>query len=175
MRQNDPPPPDVLPVGTVLGDAYKLTRLIGYGGMGAVFEAKQLASGKSVAIKVMSRELAAYPEALARFRREVKVTTELAHPNIIDVVDFGAAPTGEPYLVMEYLEGEDLERCLIRVERLRLPTAVQIINQLASALASSTAISNRRTCSWCAFRAARCSSRSSTSGSRRSSRRRPRS
>ena len=135
MRQNDPPPPDVLPVGTVLGDAYKLTRLIGYGGMGAVFEAKQIASGKTVAIKVMSRELAAYPEALARFRREVKVTTELAHPNIIDVVDFGAAPTGEPYLVMEYLEGEDLERCLVRVERLRLPTAVQVINQLASALA----------------------------------------
>ena len=125
----------MLPVGTVLGDAYQLTRLIGYGGMGAVFEAKQLASAKRVAVKVMSRELAAYPEALARFRREVKVTTELAHPNIIDVVDFGAAPTGEPYLVMEYLEGEDLERCLKRVERLRLPTAVQIINQLASALA----------------------------------------
>jgi eukaryotic-like serine/threonine-protein kinase len=134
MRQKNEPP-DVVPVGTVLGDTYKLTRMVGYGGMGAVFEAKQLSSGKRVAVKVMSRELAAYEEALARFRREVKVTTELAHPNIIDVVDFGSAPSGEPYLVMEFLEGEDLERCLTRVERLRLSTAVQIVNQLASALA----------------------------------------
>jgi serine/threonine protein kinase len=98
-----------LPAGTILGDSYRITRLIGVGGMGAIYEAAQVGDGKRVAIKMMSKELAAHPEALARFRREVKVTTELAHPNIIEVVDVGSSPTGEPYLVMEYLDGEDLE------------------------------------------------------------------
>ena len=103
-----------LPAGTVLGDTYRITRLIGIGGMGAIYEAAHIGTGKHVAIKMMSKELSAHPEALARFRREVKVTTELAHPHIIDVFDFGASPTGEPYLVMEYLEGEDLEARLAR-------------------------------------------------------------
>jgi serine/threonine protein kinase len=124
-----------LPPGTVLGDTYRISRLIGIGGMGAIYEAAHVTAGKRVAIKMMSRELAAHPEALARFRREVKVTTELAHPNIVDVFDFGAAQTGEPYLVMEYLEGEDLEQRLERDGRIPLRTAVEIINQVASALA----------------------------------------
>ena len=124
-----------LPVGTVLGDTYRISRVIGVGGMGAIYEAAHVSAGRRVAIKMMSRELAAHPEALARFRREVKVTTELAHPNIVDVFDFGAAPTGEPYLVMEFLEGEDLEQRLERDGRVPLLTAVQIINQVASALA----------------------------------------
>ncbi len=124
-----------LPVGTVLGETYRISRLIGVGGMGAIYEAAHLGAGKRVAVKMMSRELAAHPEALARFRREVQVTTELAHPHIIDVVDFGASPTGEPYLVMEYLEGEDLEQALERHGRMPLPVAVQIIKQVASALA----------------------------------------
>src|SRR6185295_18733041 len=123
-----------LPVGTVLGDSYRITRLMGIGGMGAIYEAEQIATGRRVAIKMMSKELSAHPEALARFRREVKVTTELAHPNIIDVVDFGASPDGVPYLVMEYLDGEDLEARLERDGRVPLAVAVQIIKQVASAL-----------------------------------------
>ena len=123
-----------LPAGTILGDSYRITRLIGIGGMGAIYEATHVGAGTRVAIKMMSKELAAHPEALARFRREVKVTTELAHPNIIDVVDVGASPTGEPYLVMEYLDGEDLEARLERDGRVPLPVAVQIIKQVASAL-----------------------------------------
>jgi serine/threonine-protein kinase len=124
-----------LPVGTILGDNYRITRLIGIGGMGAIYEAAHVGSGKRVAIKMMSRELSVHPEALARFRREVKVTTELAHPHIVDVFDFGSSPGGEPYLVMEYLEGEDLEQLLERDGSVPLGKAVQIIKQLASALA----------------------------------------
>jgi len=123
-----------LPIGTVLGESYRVTRLIGVGGMGSIYEAAHTRVKKRVAIKLMSKELAAYPELLARFRREVKVTTELHHPHIVDVVDFGEAPTGEPYLVMEYLDGEDLDHCLERVGRLPLATVVNIIKQLASAL-----------------------------------------
>src|SRR5262245_26781331 len=124
-----------LPAGTVLGDSYRVTRAIGIGGMGAIYEAAHIGSGKRVAVKMMSRELAAHPEALARFRREVKVTTELAHPHIVDVFDFGAAPTGEPYLVMEFLEGEDLEQRLERDGPVPLAMAADIVNQVASALA----------------------------------------
>jgi serine/threonine-protein kinase len=124
-----------LPVGTVLGDTYRISRLIGIGGMGAIYEATHVSAGKRVAIKMMSRELAAHPEALARFHREVKVTTALAHPHIVDVFDFGSAQTGEPYLVMEYLEGEDLEQSLERDGRVPLRAAAEIINQVASALA----------------------------------------
>jgi serine/threonine protein kinase len=61
-------------VGTVLEGAYKLTRLVGEGGMGAVYEAVQLRLERRVAVKVMARDLAANAEALARFRREVQVT-----------------------------------------------------------------------------------------------------
>ncbi len=124
-----------LPAGTIIGDTYRITRLIGIGGMGAIYEAAHLGVGRRVAVKMMSKELAAHPEALARFRREVKVTTELAHAHIVDVFDFGASPTGEPYLVMEYLDGEDLEQALEREGRMPLRPAVQIVNQVASALA----------------------------------------
>ena len=123
-----------LPVGTVIGDTYRITRLIGIGGMGAIYEAAHLGVGRRVAVKMMSKELAAHPEALARFRREVKVTTELAHQHIVDVFDFGASPTGEPYLVMEYLDGEDLEQALEREGRMPIRAAVQIVKQVASAL-----------------------------------------
>jgi serine/threonine-protein kinase len=123
-----------LPVGTILGEHYRVTRLIGVGGMGAIYEASHMGAGKRVAVKLMSKELAAHPEALARFRREVKVTTELAHPNIVDVFDFGETPTGEPFLVMEFLDGEDLGHRLEREGRVTLETAAQIVKQVASAL-----------------------------------------
>jgi serine/threonine-protein kinase len=102
--------------------------------MGTVYEAVQTRLGKRVAVKVMARDLAANTEALARFRREIDVTAKLAHPNIIQVSDFGTVPTGEPYLIMELLEGEDLEQRLERVGRLPLASAVHIVRQLASAL-----------------------------------------
>jgi serine/threonine protein kinase len=126
-------------VGTVLDGSYRLTRLIGAGGMGAVFEAVQMRLGKRVAVKVMARGLIANDEALARFRREVEITSQLAHPHVIQVSDFGTSPSGEPYLVMEYLEGEDLETRIERVSRLSLPTVAHVVKQLASALAATHA------------------------------------
>jgi serine/threonine protein kinase len=126
-------------VGTVLEGAYRLTRLLGEGGMGAVYQAVHLRLDKKVAVKVMAQELAASDEALARFRREVQVTSKLAHPHIVHVSDFGTAPSGEPFLVMEFLEGEDLSDRLDRVGRLPLATAVSIANQVSSALAATHA------------------------------------
>jgi serine/threonine-protein kinase len=121
-------------VGATLDGAYQLTRLIFEGGMGTVYEAIQLHLHKRVAVKIMVPELAENPEALARFRREVEVTSQLSHPHVIQLLDFGATPTGQPYLVMEFLEGEDLEHRLRRVGRLPVAATADIVRQIASAL-----------------------------------------
>jgi serine/threonine protein kinase len=121
-------------VGSVLGGAYRITRLIGEGGMGWVYEARHLRLSKRVAVKLMARELAANQEALARFHREAEVTSQLGHPHLVTVMDFGTTEAGEPYLVMEYLDGEDLDHRIRRVGRLPLEAAVEITKQVASAL-----------------------------------------
>jgi len=124
-------------VGTVLEGAYRITRLIGEGGMGAVYEAVQLRLNKRVAVKVMARHLAADREALARFHREAEITSRLGHPHLVAVIDFGQAESGEPYLVMEYLEGEDLYHRLRRMGRLPIETVVRVVRQTASALSAA--------------------------------------
>jgi serine/threonine-protein kinase len=124
-------------IGTTLEGAYRITRLVAEGGMSAVYEAVQLRLHQRVAVKVMARELAGHPEALARFQREAEITSRLRHPHLVTVMDFGTAPTGQPYLVMEYLEGIDLEHRIRELGRLPLPTAVHITRQVASGLAAA--------------------------------------
>src|SRR5262249_18470418 len=82
-------------VGTTLNDAYRVVRLIGEGAMGGIYEARQLRLDKRVAIKVMTRELAVNGEALLRFHREAEITSQLGHPNIITVFDFGTTQSGQ--------------------------------------------------------------------------------
>jgi len=126
-------------LGQDLDGAYRLTRVIAEGGMGTVYEALQLRLNRRVAVKVMVPELAANAEALARFRREVAVTSQLAHPHVIHLVDFGTAPSGQPYLVMEYLEGEDLSQRLARVKTLPPTATANIVIQAALALTATHA------------------------------------
>jgi serine/threonine protein kinase len=126
-----------LPVGTVLGNSYRLVRKIAEGGMGTVYEARLLRLDRRCAVKVMSRELAASTEALTRFHREANISSQLAHPHIIQVTDFGTAGSGEPFMVMEFLEGEDLARRLRRMGRLAAPAVNAIVKQTASALAAT--------------------------------------
>ena len=126
-------------LGTVLEGAYRITRIIGEGGMGAVYEAVQLRLNKRVAVKLLAPQLTASHEALARFRREAKITSRLGHPNLVNVIDFGASEAGEPYLVMEYLDGEDLDHRLRRVHAVPIELAVHITKQTASALAAAHA------------------------------------
>lgn len=93
-------------IGRTLGH-YRLTALLGAGGMGQVYAAKDLNLGRQVAIKVLPPHLAAHPEALARFRREAMAVAALSHPNILAIHDFGIE-TGISYAVMELLRGETL-------------------------------------------------------------------
>ena len=136
---SEPERPATNLAGTVLEGAYRLVRLMGEGGMGAVYEAMQLRLNKRVAVKLMARELAQNQEALARFHREAEITSQLGHPHLVNVVDFGLAETGEPYLVMEYLDGEDLEHRLLAEGCLPIEAAVHITKQVASALGAAHA------------------------------------
>jgi serine/threonine-protein kinase len=124
-------------VGETLNDAYRVIRLIGEGAMGGIYEARQLRLDKRVAIKVLARELAVNGDALLRFHREAEITSQLGHPHIINVFDFGTTHHGQPYLVMEYLEGEDLANRLHRKTALSMRAAVRIAKQVASALAET--------------------------------------
>jgi serine/threonine-protein kinase len=125
--------------GTVLEGAYRLVRLIGRGGMGAVYEAIQLRLNKRVAVKLMSREAACDMVSLERFRREAEITSKLGHPHLVNLVDFGTAESGQPYLVMEYLEGEDLDQRLQKAIRMPVDIAARIVTQSASALGAAHA------------------------------------
>jgi serine/threonine protein kinase len=109
-------------------------------------------STRSVGISVVKRSAAARAtvdeddESFARFRREAEITSELGHPNIVQVVDFNQIEDGDPYIVMEFLEGEDLATRLKRKKRLTLEEAVRIVAQVGSALsaAHSKGIVHRR-------------------------------
>jgi serine/threonine-protein kinase len=126
-------------VGQTVANAYRVVRMIGEGAMGAIYEARQLRLDKRVAIKVLARELAANGEALLRFHREAEITSTLGHPHIINVFDFGTTENGQPFLVMEYLEGEDLANLIHRKHAISLRAAVRITRQVASALAETHA------------------------------------
>jgi serine/threonine protein kinase len=122
-------------VGLIVGGAYQLVGRIGEGGMGAVYEAHHLRLQKRVAVKLMNRAMVRNPDALARFHREARIASRLGHPNLVNVLDFGSLEEGQPYLVMEHLEGEDLDRRIRRAGSVPLANTIQIARQVASALA----------------------------------------
>ena len=124
-------------IGTTLDGVYRITRLIAEGGMSAVYEAVQLRLNQRVAVKVIARELASNPEALGRFRREAEIASQLRHPHLVTVTDFGTAPAGQPYLVMEHLKGIDLDHRIRQLGRMPLEAVVSITKQVASALAAA--------------------------------------
>lgn len=124
-------------VGQVLDDKYRLERLLGQGGMGAVYLATHLGTGRYVALKLIAPQFMANEEFVERFKREAKAAGRLRHPNVVDVTDFGfAAADGRnvAYLVMEYLDGCTLGDVLREEERLPLEWVVDILEQVCSAV-----------------------------------------
>lgn len=100
-------------LGRVVGDKYRLTRMLGMGGMGAVYAAEQTGLGREVAIKALRGESEQVRRATSRLLREARTVARLAHPNIVDVFDVGV-DEDVPYLVMELLHGEALSDRLAR-------------------------------------------------------------
>lgn len=100
-----------LEVGVLLGERFRVERLAGSGGMGAVYRAADLATGLHAAIKVLGKRTGSARE---RFSREAIVLAELSHPCIVRYIAHGTTPQGLPFLAMDWLEGEDLSKRLAR-------------------------------------------------------------
>jgi len=96
-------------IGSVLGGKYRLNTLLAEGGMGLVYAAQHLATGREVAIKVLRRELAGRSDLERRVSKEARLAVEARHPNVVEVLDAGADRERIPYLVLERLYGETLE------------------------------------------------------------------
>jgi serine/threonine protein kinase len=121
-------------VGTVIGGRYRVIRQLAAGGLGVVYEAKHIELERVVALKVLSDEIARNAEVIKRFQREAQTASQIGHPNIVDVHDFGRTNDGFPYLAMEKLEGYDFDHELERDVTVAPERVVDILAQVASAL-----------------------------------------
>src|SRR6185312_2814634 len=98
-------------IGRNVGDRYRLLEVIGDGGMGRVFRAEQLTTGRTVALKLLHSQFCGVAEVVQRFEREAEVTRQLSHPHIVKVVEFGEWE-GRLYLATEFLAGRSLASLL---------------------------------------------------------------
>ena len=101
-------------IGTVINGRFLIEAQLGEGGMAVVYRAQNTLVHRVVALKVMNREMARDPKMKERFRREAKNTAALAHPNIVEIQDYGEAEDGSPYLVMELLDGQPLDKIIAK-------------------------------------------------------------
>lgn len=121
-------------VGTIIENKYEVLEKIGAGGMGAVYRARHQLMHRQVAIKMVLAQLSANSMTLKRFTQEARATSQLNHPNILTVFDFGISPTNQPYLVMDFLEGVNFGRVLEDTRQLPIPRAIGIFLQVCAAL-----------------------------------------
>ncbi|HJU84473.1 MAG TPA: protein kinase [Holophagaceae bacterium] len=127
--------PRVLP--HVLEGRYRLARLLGEGGMGLVFEARDLRLGREVALKLLKPELYANADLRARFQQEAKVLASLDHPGLIGIHDSGELEDGSAFLVMELLRGATLGSVLRRHGAGRPDQVADLLRQAAAGLAAA--------------------------------------
>jgi len=118
----------------LLDGRYRIDHLLGEGGMGAVYLASHVGLGRQVAIKFLHADLISREEVVGRFYREAQAAAAIRHKNIIEVFDVGMSPKGEPFLVMEFLEGESLAGLLKRVGPLDLAAACAVMEPVLQAL-----------------------------------------
>jgi serine/threonine protein kinase len=113
-------------LGSTIADTYRVTGYLGSGGSSDVYRAQHVRLGKTVALKLLRADLGASSKLVQRFRREAKAVARLRSEHVVGVIDFGELPDQTPYLVMEFLEGQDLRQLLAEQGRLPLARAVVI-------------------------------------------------
>lgn len=114
-----------------LTERYRLLRILGAGGMGAVYLAENVTIGKMVAIKIL---IETDPELARRMMREARTASKIRHENVVDVLDFGMSDDGLPFLVMEYIDGEDLAALIKREAPLSWSATADMMRQVCGAL-----------------------------------------
>ncbi|HEU4405780.1 MAG TPA: serine/threonine-protein kinase [Polyangiaceae bacterium] len=131
------PDDEVLREGEVLADRYRIDRLIGSGGMGVVAAATHVTLGSKVAIKILRPEFASLPNAQGRFLREARAAARLRSEHVARVYDVGEREDGTPFMVMEYLEGLDLDAYLLTSGPMPVGVAAALVLQACEALAEA--------------------------------------
>ncbi len=121
-------------VGDVLAGRYELEQLVGAGGMSSVFRAHDRVLERTVALKVLHERLAVQGDVLERFRREAKLVAGLSHHNIVAVIDRGE-DEGRPFIVFEFVSGENLKQLVVRSGPLPVERALELAIQVARGLA----------------------------------------
>jgi serine/threonine-protein kinase len=122
--------------GTFVAERYRIIGILGRGGMGEVYRATDMVLGQQVALKFLPEATASDPDILARFHSEVRIARQVSHPNVCRVYDIGAV-AGQPYISMEYVDGEDLGSLLRRIGRLPNDKAVEMARKLCAGLAAA--------------------------------------
>jgi eukaryotic-like serine/threonine-protein kinase len=120
-------------VGEVVADRYELEELVGTGGMSSVFKARDRLLERPVALKILHEHYLSDPEYVERFRREARAVAQLAHPNIVTVIDRGEQD-GRQFIVFEYVDGENLKQVVSREGPLPVRDAIELALQVAKAL-----------------------------------------
>jgi serine/threonine-protein kinase len=123
--------------GQVIDGKYRIVKLLGQGGMGAVYLAEHMVIGKRVALKVLLGSVAGNETVVARFEREAQAAARIGNDHILEIFDFGSLPDGARYMVCEFLDGETLASRLEREQRLEPAALLPIVRQLLSGLAAA--------------------------------------
>jgi serine/threonine-protein kinase len=123
-------------IGQVLDGRYYLERKLGEGGMGVVFKAHHTVIEKTVAVKILKKEVARDQAVVQRFVQEARAASRIGHGSIVEVTDFGRLPDGSAYSVMEYIEGQTLN-LVMKEGPMTMQRALPIIGQIARALAAA--------------------------------------
>ncbi len=124
-------------MGKVVARKFKVEKLLGVGGMGKVYKARQLSLDKAVVVKVLHDQFREDPQLVQRFQREAKAASRLNHPNSIQIIDFGQDDGGVVFMAMEFLQGQDLFAVLKRDGPLPPGRIAKIMIQACSALAEA--------------------------------------
>jgi serine/threonine protein kinase len=132
--------PSLPHIGDILADKYRIDDQLGEGGMAVVFGAHHLLLDKPVAVKVLSPELPQLPQLTERFLSEARAAARVDSPYVTRVMDVGALANGLPYMVMERLDGCDLEELLRREKKLAIDVAVDYVLQALQGLAQAHAL-----------------------------------
>lgn len=126
-------------VGTMFAEKYHVISLLGSGGMSSVYKAKHVLMGRIVALKVLQSHLASSPQSVRRFQLEAQAASKLQHTNLVSVFDFGVSSVGEPFLVMDYLQGKSLADLLDKVKKVDVERFVSIFAPVCDAMAHAHA------------------------------------
>lgn len=133
--ESDPP----ALIGSIVAERYRIVRLLGEGGMGAVYLAEHVHMKKPFAVKVLHRDLTVITEVVARFEREAVAAGLIDHPNVAKATDFGRLHDGSFFLVLEYVEGRSLSKALELQRPFPQERALIIARQIVDALAAAHA------------------------------------